>query len=48
MSLLGYFEIVTSDTLDLKARTETIDALEDCFVLYLPKIKFNEIFDADD
>jgi len=32
----------------LKARTETIDAAEDCFILYIPKAKFNDIFDADD
>lgn len=27
---------------------ETIDAAEDCFLLYIPKTKFIEIFDADD
>jgi hypothetical protein len=32
----------------LKARTETIDAAEDCFLLYVPKNTFMEIFDADD
>jgi hypothetical protein len=39
---------VTSETIGLKARTETIDAKEDCFLLYIPKNRFIEIFDADD
>jgi hypothetical protein len=39
---------VTQETLGLKERMETIDAAEDCFLLYIPKTKFVEIFDADD
>ncbi|CAD8113635.1 unnamed protein product [Paramecium sonneborni] len=47
-SLLGYYEIVTFEQLQLKKRTETIDAAEDSFVLFIPKTLFTEIFDADD
>ncbi|CAD8163715.1 unnamed protein product [Paramecium pentaurelia] len=47
-SLLGYYEIVTQETLGLKSRTEEINALDDCFLLYIPRAKFQDIFDVDD
>ncbi|CAD8067435.1 unnamed protein product [Paramecium sonneborni] len=47
-SLLGYYEIVTQETLGLKYRTEEINAFEDCFLLFIPRIKFQDIFDLDD
>ncbi|CAK73896.1 unnamed protein product (macronuclear) [Paramecium tetraurelia] len=47
-SLLGYYEIVTQETLGLKSRTEEINAFDDCFLLYIPRAKFQDIFDVDD
>lgn len=46
--MIGYYEIVTAESLGLNSRTETIDAMEDSFVLFCPKSIFNDIFDAED
>lgn len=39
-SLVGYFDVIDSEFDTERRRIETIDAKEDCFLLYISKSKF--------